>query len=481
MSWPVPTWRQAQLEAILELSLALGGPREENELVEELASRAVGLLDARRGLVVALTPEGLVSSWAAVQWQGQPQEFFRAFRARYAEDAVQLFEGSEVGLPYRQVMAAPGSWQGQWVLLVAVADRETREGEGDFTADDATFLRSLSLLAASALASSRALAAEKRKRQALEEENRSLRESLGDFVAESPAMLRALELARRVAPLDVSVLVRGESGTGKEKVARLLHDLSPRADKPFVPINCAAVPESLLEAELFGIEKGVATGVEARIGKLEVAQGGTLFLDEVGDLSLNLQAKLLRVLQERTLERVGGRREIPVDVRLVAATHRNLEEMLERGEFRKDLYYRLRVVELRLPPLRERPEDIPVLVRYFLQHLGRKLGKGEMRLSRDAWQLFLRYDFPGNVRELEHLVEASLALASGDEVTAEDVLLAMGSTAGKLAATGTLEEVVREHVLRTLERFGGRRKEAAKALGVDRTTLYRMLKRWGAT
>jgi DNA-binding NtrC family response regulator len=170
-----------------------------------------------------------------------------------------------------------------------------------------------------------------------------------------------------------------------------------------------------------------------------------------------------------------------VDVRLVAATHRNLEDMLERGEFRKDLYYRLRVVELRLPPLRERPEDIPVLVRYFLQRLGRKLGKGEVRLSREAWQLFLRYDFPGNVRELEHLVEASLALASGDEVTAEDVLLAMGSGAGRLAASGTLEEVVREHVLRTLERCGGRKREAARALGVDRTTLYRMLKRWGAT
>lgn len=481
MSWPVPTWRQAQLEAILELSLALGGPREENELVEELVNRAVGLLDARRGLVVALTPEGLVSSWAAVQWEGKPQEFFRAFRSRNAQEAVQVFAGADLGLPYRQVMVAPGSWQGQWVLLVAVADRETREGEGDFTSDDATFLRSLSLLAASALASSRALEAEKRKRQALEEENRSLREELPDFVAESPAMLRALELARRVAPLDVSVLVRGESGTGKEKVARLLHDLSPRAEKPFVPINCAAVPESLLEAELFGIERGVATGVEARIGKLEMAHGGTLFLDEVGDLSLNLQAKLLRVLQERTLERVGGRREIPVDVRLVAATHRNLEDMLERGEFRKDLYYRLRVVELRLPPLRERPEDIPVLVRHFLQRLGRKLGKGELRLSREAWELFLRYDFPGNVRELEHLVEASLALASGDEVTAEDVLLAMGSTAGRLSATGTLEEVVREHVLRTLKRCGGRKKEAARALGVDRTTLYRMLKRWGAT
>lgn len=481
MSWPIPTWRQAQLEAILELSLALGGPREEGELVEELAHRAVGLLDARHGLVVALTPEGSVSSWAQVQWSGEPQPFLEAFRGRFREDAVAVFPGSELGLPYRQVMVAPGNWQGQWVLVVAVADRETREGQGEFTTDDATFLRSLSLLAASALASSRALAAEKARRQALEEENRSLRGGLGDFLAESPSMLRALELVRRVAPLDVSVLVRGESGTGKEKVARLLHELSPRAGKPFVPINCAAVPESLLEAELFGIERGVATGVEARIGKLEVAQGGTLFLDEVGDLSLNLQAKLLRVLQERRLERVGGRREIPVDVRLVAATHRNLEEMLQRGEFRQDLYYRLRVVELRLPPLRERPEDIPVLVRHFLERVGRRLGKPDARLTHDAWRLFLGYDYPGNVRELEHLVEASLALASGSEVTREDVLLAMGSTSGRLATQGSLEDVVRDHVLRTLRRFGGNKKEAAKALGVDRSTLYRMLKRWHAT
>ncbi len=480
MSWPIPTWRQAQLEAILELSLALGGPREEPELVEELVHRAVGLLDARGGLVVALTPEGEVSTWAGVQWPAGPQEFVVAFRRQPRSDAVQFLAGGELGLPFRQVMVAPGVWQGAWVLLVAVADRETREGEGEFSQDDATFLRSMALLAASALASSRALEAEKRRRQALEEENRSLREDLGDLVAESPAMLRALELVRRVAPLDVSVLIRGESGTGKEKVARLLHDLSPRAAKPFVPINCAAVPESLLEAELFGIEKGVATGVEARIGKLEVAQGGTLFLDEVGDLSPNLQAKLLRVLQERKLERVGGRREISVDVRLVAATHRNLEAMLERGEFRQDLYYRLRVVELHLPPLRKRPEDIPALIRTFLEHLGQRLGKGQVRLSREAWELLLGYDYPGNVRELEHLVEASVALASGPEITRDDVLLAMGTGSARAVAGGTLDEVVKNHVLRTLERFAGNKKEAARALGVDRSTLYRMLKRWDA-
>jgi len=475
------SWRQAQLEAVLEFSQALGGPREEQELLEELVQRAVGLLDARRGVVVTAGEEGLPGRWAAVDWPQPPEGFWRTCLAGGWVEGVRSLPGSALGLPSSEALVAAGRWQGELLLLLAVAQRETREGEGRFSPEDASLLRSLALLAAPALVSSRALAEEKRRRQALEEENRSLRGQARAFVAESAAMQRVLELVRRVAPLDVSVLVRGESGTGKEKVARLLHELSPRAAGPFVPINCAAVPESLLEAELFGIERGVATGVSARIGKLEVAQGGTLFLDEVGDLSLNLQAKLLRVLQERTLERVGGRKEIPVDVRVVAATHRDLESMLARGEFRQDLYYRLRVVELRLPPLRERPEDIPVLIRHFLRTFADKLGRQEARFSPGAWQLLLSYPFPGNVRELEHVVEASLALAAGEEVQREEVLLAMGTGGIAAAGSGTLEEVVKAHVLGTLQRCGGNRKEAARALGVDRSTLYRMLKRWNAT
>lgn len=480
MNWPGPTWRQAQLEAVFELSLALGGLREEDELLEELVQRAVGLLDARRGLALALT-EGRPSHWAAVQWPRVPEELVRVSRQQGVQEGVRLLPGQLFGLSCRQVMVAAGSWQGEVLLLLAVAERETREGEGDFGEEDATFLRSLALLAASALASSRAFAAERRRRQALEEENRSLRESLGDFVAESPAMQKVLELVRRVAPLEVSVLLRGESGTGKEKIARLLHEFSPRASGPFVPINCAAVPESLLEAELFGIERGVATGVEARTGKLEMAQGGTLFLDEVGDLSPNLQAKLLRVLQERTVERVGGRREIPVNVRVVAATHRNLEAMLEQGAFRQDLYYRLRVVELFLPPLRERTADIPMLIRHFLARFGRQLGRPGVRLAPEAWELLLSYPYPGNVRELEHLVEAAVAVAPGDEIGRDEILLAMGRGASAMPLDSRLQEVVKAHVLRTLQRCGGNKRRAARLLGLDRSTLYRMLRKWNAT
>jgi len=479
---PTPgSWRQAQLEAILEFSLALGGPREEEELLEELVHRAVGLLDARHAMVVTAGERGQVGRWAAVDWPQPPQSLWRTCLEHGLGDGVVLLPGSALALPSREALVAAGRWQGELLLLLAVAERETRQGEGRFSSEDASLLRSLALLAAPALVSSRRLAQEKRRREALEEENRSLRGEAGVFVAESGAMQRVLELVRRVAPLEVSVLVRGESGTGKEKVARLVHELSPRAGGPFVPINCAAVPESLLEAELFGIERGVATGVSARIGRLEVAQGGTLFLDEVGDLSPNLQAKLLRVLQERVVERVGGRREIPVDVRVVAATHRDLEAMLARGEFRQDLYYRLRVVELRLPPLRERPEDIPVLIHHCLRRFASKLGRPNARFSSAAWQLLLSYSFPGNVRELEHVVEASIALAAGEEIQREEVVLAMGVGAAATPGSGTLEEVVRAHVLGTLQRCGGNRRQAARVLGVDRSTLYRMLKRWNAT
>jgi two-component system response regulator HydG len=302
------------------------------------------------------------------------------------------------------------------------------------------------------------------------------------LVGQSPAFRRVLELAARVAPADVTVLLRGESGTGKERVARLLHELSPRCNGAFVALNCAAVPETLLEAELFGIESGVATGVHARVGKVELAQGGTLFLDEVGDLSALLQAKVLRVVQEREVERVGGRQPVPVDVRLVTATNRDLESMISDGQFRDDLYYRLRVVELVLPPLRGRREDIPLLAQYFLEQQCRRQRRTISGLSRSAMELLLAHDFPGNVRELENLVEAAVALAQGARIEADDLRLAMGGVHAQGRETaGTLDEVVRHHVMATLERCKGNRTLAARELGVDRTTLYRMVMRWNAT
>ena len=482
-------WRRARLETILDLSLALAGPRREGEVVEELVQRAVGLLDARAGIAVSLAPALQPATVVAVGWPAEPGSVERLVAAKSLQEvragAVARIAGEKLGLPFAEVLAAPCLWREELMGLVAVADKEAREGRARFDDEDVTFLRSLALLAAPAIASGRMLEEVQRRRLLLEEENRVLRMGVGEeagLVGQAPAFRRVLELARRVATGDVTVLIRGESGTGKERLARLLHSLSVRQEGPFVPLNCAAVPETLLEAELFGIEKGVATGVTARPGKFELANGGTLFLDEIGDLTLVLQAKLLRVVQEREVERIGGRQRIRVDVRLVTATNRDLEGMLGRGEFRQDLYYRLRVVELTLPPLRERYEDIPLLAQHFVRLHGRRMGKDGLHLARGALELLLRHGYPGNVRELENLVEAAAALASGDRVEAEDVRLAMGADrAPAEGQAGTLEDVLRAHVTQTLERHGGNRAATARALGIDRTTLYRMLVRWNAT
>ncbi len=266
--------------------------------------------------------------------------------------------------------------------VIGVGGKEVRGATkgGSFVDDDLRFLESIASIGGAAIDNTRRFHKLDLVRETLEDENRALKQRMlreySDrlMVGDSPKMQRVIDLVARVADSQASVLIRGESGTGKEMVARLIHGNSPRKDGPFVAINCAALPETLLESELFGIERGVATGVEARPGKFELAKGGTIFLDEIGDIPLTLQAKLLRVLQEREIEKLGGRRRIPVDVRILSATHRNLEEMNERGEFRQDLYYRLKVVEIVLPPLRERKEDIPKLVRYFLDKYGKREG-----------------------------------------------------------------------------------------------------------
>jgi len=481
-------WRRARLETLLDLSLALAGPRRESGVVEELVQRAVGLLDARAGIALSLASTLEPAAVVGVGWPADSGGAARlaaapALAAVRRGEVVRL-AGGELKLGFAEVLIAPCTWRQELMGMVAVADKETRSGRAPFDDEDAIFLRSLALLAAPAIASCRALEEEQRQRLVLEEENRALRAGADEsgLVGQSLAMRQVLELARRVAPLDVTVLLRGESGTGKERVARLLHSLSPRERGTFVPLNCAAVPETLLEAELFGIERGVATGVDARIGKFELANGGTLFLDEVGDLTAPLQAKLLRVVQERELERVGGRQRIRVDVRLVTATNRDLEAMMADGTFREDLYYRLRVVELTLPPLRERREDVPLLARHFVRLHARRLGRADMALSRAALELLLQHDFPGNVRELENVLEAAVALASGARIEADDIRLAAGTRQGRRPLNeGPLDDVVRSHVLGVLERSGGNRALAARALGIDRSTLYRMMMRWNAT
>ncbi|HXG12629.1 MAG TPA: sigma 54-interacting transcriptional regulator [Gemmataceae bacterium] len=320
----------------------------------------------------------------------------------------------------------------------------------------------------------------------LEEEIRTERR-FDEIIGEGPALRAVLRQVELVAPTDSTVLILGETGTGKELIARAIHRLSQRRDRTFVKLNCAAIPTGLLESELFGHEKGAFTGaVERRIGRFELADGGTLFLDEVGDIPLELQPKLLRVLQEQELERLGSGKTIQVNVRLVAATHRNLDRMVASGAFRSDLFYRLHVFPIRLPPLRERREDIPDLVRHFARTFARRIGKVIDTIPAESLAALQAYDWPGNVRELEHLIERAVILSPGPvlRVPLGDLRLSPpGASPLTLASrTGTLQDAERELIRRTLEEcrwvVGGRNGAAAR-LGLKRTTLLARMKKLG--
>ncbi len=301
-------------------------------------------------------------------------------------------------------------------------------------------------------------------------------------VGTSSSMVEVYRVAARVANSDTAVLIVGETGTGKELIARAIHAGSPRAERPFVPVDCTTLPESLVESELFGHERGAFTGaVTTRRGLFEAAAGGTIFLDEVGDLPGALQAKLLRVLQERDIRRVGGTDRIPVDVRVIAATHRDLRARASAGEFREDLYYRLNVVAVQLPPLRERREDIPLLVRHFVDKYAGAADRPAPVVSPQAMARLAAYPWPGNVRQLENVLERAVTLAGGPVLLAEDLELepASAPAAGPTlpASAMSLDEVKHWYVRRVLEAEGGNKQRAAEILGVDRRTLYRLLAR----
>src|SRR5581483_443428 len=415
--------RILQLETLYDLALALQAHRPEPELVEELLQRVCAVMDPRAALAATRGEDGGLRAVSHVGFDGREPDarlldepLWREITAR--DGVVRRVDGAIAGREFRQLVATRIAYRGDTLGVLAVLDKESRSGEVPFGDEEARFLESVAVLAGVALESARQVERLSQEREALEEENRALKDQLAPevegrrIVAHSPVMRAALERAQRVAPRGVSVLVRGESGTGKELIARLLHVRSGRTG-PLIALNCAALPESLLESELFGIEGGVATGVSARRGKFELADQGTLFLDEIGDLSLPLQVKLLRALQEREVQRVGGQHPIAVDVRVIAATHRNLEQMVREGRFREDLYYRLRGVDLELPPLRERREDIAHLVRHFAREFAQREGIPEPRFDREALALLLGWDYPGNVRELQNVVEGAISLADG--------------------------------------------------------------------
>ncbi|HWJ47515.1 MAG TPA: sigma 54-interacting transcriptional regulator [Candidatus Udaeobacter sp.] len=373
------------------------------------------------------------------------------------------------------VLAVPLEVQGK---VLGVMYLEASSAGSRFDSDLLQLVTTLGNITAMAIENARHL-------ERLDGENRRLHEELNihhSMIGESKAMREVYEFVSRVAGRDSTVLISGESGTGKELVARAVHLNSPRVDKPFVAINCAAITETLLESELFGHERGAFTGAVAqKKGKLEVAEGGTVFLDEIGELALAMQAKLLRVLQEREFERVGGTRPIKLDVRLIAATNRDLKEASRTGVFRSDLYYRLNVVSLQMPALRERREDIPLLAAFFAAQHSEKVKRRVAGISPEARACLMRYEWPGNVRELENAIERAVVLGSTEVILAEDLPDSiLEETAASGQPVNALAEGIREAkkvlIERAIEQANGNYTEAAKILGVHANHLFRLIR-----
>ena len=314
--------------------------------------------------------------------------------------------------------------------------------------------------------------------------------ALSGIVGKSKAIQHLTELIKQIAPTKATVLITGETGTGKELVARAIHELSPRKDRLFVPIHCAALAENLLESELFGHERGAFTGaVKQRKGRFEIANQGTLFLDEISEIDPGVQVKLLRVLQEKQFERVGGTETIKVDIRIVAATNRDLQQLVDEGSFREDLYYRLRVVSIHVPALRERKEDIPLLTDHFVNHFAREYGKEPPTVSPEVIRIFQQYEWPGNVRELQGVLESMVILARGPQLEKNNIPLEIRNESENEenelpaieAGDATLADIEKRVILETLEKFDGNRTRTAEALGIGRRTLIRKLHEYGVS
>ena len=355
---------------------------------------------------------------------------------------------------------------------------DTNEPDVHFDSDHLQLASTIAAIAAVAIENARHI-------EWLESENKRLIADAGiehSMVGESPRMRQVYQLIAKVAPTDSSVLISGESGTGKELAARAIHQNSKRSGKPFIAVNCAALTETLLESELFGHEKGAFTGALAqRKGRLEIADGGTLFLDEIGELSAPLQVKLLRVLQEREFERVGGSRTIKVDIRLLTATNRNLEDLITQGLFRQDLFYRLNVLQLEMPPLRQRQEDIPLLAKYFAVRYGEKCNRKITSISSEAQKRLLSYDWPGNVRELENAIERAVVLGTTDLILLEDLPEAILETETRTMPAPTkyheaVAETKKQIILQAMDQTKGNYTDAARLLGVHPNYLHRLIR-----
>ncbi|HYO11705.1 MAG TPA: sigma 54-interacting transcriptional regulator [Thermoanaerobaculia bacterium] len=478
------------LQALLQIGKVLQAPGSTEDLARRLLELTLATVPAdRAALTLADRGEAEPATAFAFSRASGPAEPFpisRTVLRRVLEERVGLLASDilrQEGLSgaesleaarIRSLLAAPLVHLGQPLGLLYLDTREARFDHGHLE-----LVTAVAGMAAPALATVRRI-------EWLEEENRRLAAGFdADMVGESPRMREVYRLLRRAAATDSTVLLRGESGTGKELAARALHRASPRAERPFVAVNCATLSETLLESELFGHERGAFTGAVARkSGRVEVADSGTLFLDEVGEIPLPLQAKLLRFLQEREFERLGSTRTIRVDVRVVAATNRDLEKMIREGTFREDLYYRLNVITLHLPPLRERREDVPLLASHFAAVTSRRLGRAVAGFTPEARACLQRYDWPGNVRELANAVERAIVLGEGDLIRPEDLpetLLDAGPPPGSAGARyhEVLHETKRRLILDTLAETRGNVTRAAAVLGLHPNYLHRLISSLG--
>src|SRR5829696_1852583 len=484
------------LALLVRVSTSVNSVRETSELQRELLRLVFEAVPAERGAILLVGDGGRVVSEFGLDRAGdasRPVEVSRTVLRQVLEEGSAVLAGALIEGGFDSVeslraarlsslLCAPLVLYGRALgaVYLTAADPSTHFDEGHLQ-----LVTVICGIAAVALDNARHV-------EQLESENDLLRAEATvehGMVGESAAVKRVYQFIARVAPADATVLVRGESGTGKELAARALHRNSPRGVRAFVAINCAALTETLLESELFGHERGAFTGALAqKKGKLEVADGGTLFLDEVGEMPASLQAKLLRVLQEREFERVGGTRTIRVDVRVVAATNRDLEEAVRTGAFRQDLYYRINVVSFEMPPLRERREDIPLLASYFVSKYAAKFKRRVTGLSAEARGCLTAYDWPGNVRELENAVERAVVLGSTDRVLPEDLPETVLDAAPDPSSPDTaaaapvtryhdaLREAKRQLILRALEQSAGSFTEAARLLGVHPNYLHRLIR-----
>ncbi|MFO0869624.1 MAG: sigma 54-interacting transcriptional regulator [Pirellulales bacterium] len=492
------------LRTLLEISGKLHGERDVGSLLARIASEAARLLDAELASLFLLDETKRVL-WSRVSLdanqelrfaadQGIAGETLRTGQVICVQDAShdpRFFPGVDAatGFRTRNLLALPVlNLRGERVGVFEVLNKR----HGTFDDEDVETARLLTTQAALALEAARYVEELRHEQQRLEAANERLARAARDrftthgLLGASPAIRDVVRLIEQVADTTATVLIQGESGTGKELAARAIHYGSPRASGLFVALNCAALPEALVESELFGMEKGVATGVEARAGKFELAHGGTLFLDELGELSLVTQAKLLRVLQERVVERVGGRQAIPIDVRVVAATNRDLASAMRAGTFREDLYYRLNVVRIRMPPLREMASDIGLLANAFLDEHCRAQQRPRPSLSAEAVRCLESYAWPGNARELYHEM-LRLAVSVRREVIEASDLAEPGRAARSdvTAPSGTrslreaVEELERQWIRAALAATGQNHVRAARELGLSRQGLIKKIKRFG--